>query len=138
LEEAKLPGRNSMKPVWIKYCGLIWMTKRGYLIALAVGGFFAIACFAIVAAMGRMPPPRSLWEPVVRGQGFGVFFVNNLYRILILLLIAQAIDTFVVLRKFAKKEAEQRAEIEAAAQQTKTGEKPSEAIMEKHTGITEK
>ena len=127
-----------MQPVRIKYYGLIWMTRRGYLISLTVAGLVALACFVIVAAMGRMPPPRSLWEPVVRGPGFGVFVVNNLYRFLILCLIAQAIDTIVVLRKFAKKEAEQRAQSDAALQQAESGQKPSEAIMEKQTGIMEK
>jgi hypothetical protein len=125
-----------MEPVRIKYCGLIWMTRRGYLITLAVAGFVAVACFTVVAAMGRMPPLRSLWEPVVQGPGFGVFIVNNLYRFLLLCLVAQALDTFVVLRKFAKKEAEQKRALETASQQA--GAEPSEAIMEKRTGIVDK
>jgi hypothetical protein len=124
-----------MQPRRIKYFGLVWMTRRGYLISLAVAGFVAVACIAVAAAMGTMPPLRSLWEPVLQGPGFRVFFVNNLYRLLLLCLVAQALDTFVVLRKFAKKEAEQKRAIEAAHQET---EKPSEAIMEKKTGIVDK
>ncbi len=98
-----------MKPVRIKYWGLIPMTRRGYLIALALAGGFAIAAIAICGIMGRLPPLRSLWREIP-GRAPNVWeywFYNNLYRILIMCLIAQVLDTFVVLRRFARKEAEQ-------------------------------
>src|SRR5262249_15431995 len=101
-------------------------------------GVFAVACLAIAAMLGYMPPLRSLWEPVVQGPGFRVFFINNVYRFIALCLIAQALDTYVVLRKFAKKEAEHRRALETALHQADAAEKPSEAIMEKKTGIVDK
>jgi len=128
-----------MQPVRIKYYGLISMTRRGYLISLAVGGIVAAGCLVFGALMGFMPPLRSLWEPVVeKGPAFYVFCINNLYRFMILCLLLLTLETYVILRKFARKEAEQQNQIGAALQQVNVAEKPSEAIMEKNTGIVDK
>jgi hypothetical protein len=128
-----------MQPVRIKYYGLISMTRRGYLISLAVGGMVAAGCLVFGAVMGHMPPLRSLWEPVVeKGPAFYVFFINNLYRFIILCLLLLALETYIILRKFASKEAEQQNQLGAALHQADAAEKPSEAIMEKKTGIVDK
>jgi hypothetical protein len=128
-----------MQPVRIKYYGLISMTRRGYLISLAVGGIVAAGCLVFGALMGFMPPLRSLWEPVVeKGPAFYVFCINNLYRFMILCLLLLTLETYMILRKFARKEAEQQNQIGAALQQVNVAERPSEAIMKKKTGIVEK
>jgi len=128
-----------MQPVRIKYYGLISMTRRGYLISLAVGGMVAAGCLVFGALMGFMPPLRSLWEPVVeKGPAFYVICINNLYRFMILCLLLLTLETYIILRKFARKEAEQQNQIGAALEPANATEKPSEAIMEKTTGIVEK
>jgi hypothetical protein len=101
-----------MKPVWIKYWGLIPMTRRGYLIALAVAGLIAIAIFAVFGFLGRLPPMRTLWQevPIRTPHAWEYWFFNNLYRIIAICLLAQVIDTVVVLRRFARKQAEQVAQ----------------------------
>jgi len=100
-----------MKPVWIKYWGLIPMTRRGYLIALAVAAIIAMLPFVLFGLMGRLPPLRTLWEevPLRTGAFWEYWLYNNLYRIVAVCLVAQALDTFVILRRFAKREAEQKA-----------------------------
>ena len=50
---------TAMKPVWIKYYGIIPMTKRGYLIALAAAGGFALLAVLAAAAFGFLPPLRA-------------------------------------------------------------------------------
>jgi hypothetical protein len=99
-----------MKPVWIKYYGVIPMTRRGYLIALAVAGGIALLFFLLAAVAGFMPPFDTMWSGRhhVPGPGVGALFYNYLYWILIFCLVAQGIDTFCTLRTFARKEAEQR------------------------------
>jgi hypothetical protein len=96
-------------PLWIKYWGLIPMTRRGYLITLAVAAGLAVAVFVILEMMGRLPAFRTLWTEVpVRAPAFWEYWLyNNLYRILLICLVAQIIDTYLVLRRFAKKHAEQ-------------------------------
>jgi len=111
-----------VKPVWIKYWGLIPMTRRGYLIALAVTAAVAVLTFLVLGFMGLLPPLRTLWQEVpVRTRTFWQYwFYNNLYRIVALGLLGEAVDTFVVLRRFAKKQAEQRACESPAAMPEKT------------------
>ncbi len=101
-----------MSPTRIKYWGLIPMSRRGYLLALGTAALFAAAIFLIFALMGKLPPLRTLWEEVpVRTPTFWQYwFFNNVYRIVVICLIAQAIDTFLVLRRFARKEAEEQAQ----------------------------
>ena len=103
-----------MKPVWIKYYGLIPMTKRGYLITLAIAGGFAFFAVLLAAALGGLPPLDTMWSRQHHrpGSGVDVFFYNYLYWILIVCLVAQAIDTWTTLHTFAKKEAEQKAQLE--------------------------
>jgi hypothetical protein len=116
---------SAMKPVWIDYWGLIPMTRRGYLIALAVAAIVAATLLFLLALLGTLPPLRTLWQEVpVPAQPFWQYwFYNNLYRIMVLCLIAQALDTLVVLRRFVKKEAQQRAEEAAAIQSAAQTEK---------------
>jgi hypothetical protein len=49
----------------------------------------------------------------MEGPGFVALFVNYFWFIILVCLVAQTIDTLMVLRKFAQKEAEQRALFDA-------------------------
>ncbi len=106
-------GRDNPRPVWIRYYGLIPMTRKGYLIATAAAGVFVVAVVAFGAAQGFLPPFRWPWDPVPRpGQpGLGAFFYNHLYELLLLGLGAEVIDFTLTLHKFSQKEAEQRARL---------------------------
>ena len=106
-----------MKPVRIKYYGLFWITRRGYLWAT-----FAAFLFAVVAFVGiwvsadwrppfTWPPPfRWPWEPVPPDlPRAGVILAYHHYWTIIgVLLLAGVVGFAVVLRKFARKEAEQK------------------------------
>jgi hypothetical protein len=100
-----------MKPVWIKYYGLIPMTKRGYLIALGVTGGIVFWILLVLALLGTFPPLDTMWSRQNHrpGSDLGVWFHNYWYWFLVVCLIAQAIDTWCTLHAFAKKEAEQKA-----------------------------
>jgi hypothetical protein len=104
-----------MKPVWIKYYGIIPMTRWGYLIALACVGSVAVLFVIAVGAAGLLPPLSTLWQtdPAVNGPGFRPWFWNHMWHIILVCIVAQGIDTFMVLRRFAQKEAEQRAQLGA-------------------------
>jgi hypothetical protein len=104
-----------MKPVWIKYYGVIPMTKWGYLVALGVAAFVAVVFLIVVGAAGYLPPISTIWQsdPKVKGPGLGPWLYNHLYHITLFCILAQGIDTYMVLRRFAQKEAEQRAHLSA-------------------------
>jgi hypothetical protein len=99
---------TAMKPIWIKYWGLIPMTRRGYLIATALAVMAVVVTFVVLGSMGKLPPFRSLWEEVpIRTPVFLEYWLhNNLYRLVAVLLAAHVVDTLLVLRRFSKKEAE--------------------------------
>ena len=110
-----------MKPVWIKYWGLIPMTRRGYLVTLTMAAAVAAILVTYWALTRPFPPLRTLWEPdlVMAQFSWRGWLYNYFWWILIIALFAQVIDTMLVLRKFAQKEAEERAaDTSAAATQT--------------------
>ena len=113
--------KTRMKPVWIKYWGLIPMTRRGYLVTLTVAVAVAAIIVAYCALAGFLPPLRTLWEPdpAAARLGWRGWFYNYMWWMVIVALVAQVIDTILVLRKFTQKEAEQRA-AEVAATQAST------------------
>ena len=100
-----------MQPIRINYWGMTPITKRGYLIALAFEVTLGALCVAVVLYLG-WPPLSTLWrQPPTPPRPVPWFwFYCSFYRILLLCLIAQCLDTFVVLRAFARKEAELRAQ----------------------------
>src|SRR5438445_760606 len=104
-----------MEPVRIRYWG-VSLTRRGYLISLAVAAALVVAVFILGALMGGLPPLHSLWQsmPIKAQTPAGhwfLLFYNNLYRIVVVCLLVFAVDTFVTLRRFASKEAEQNAQV---------------------------
>ena len=100
-----------MKPVWIKYWGVIPMTRRGYVVTLTMAAVLALIVLVACALAGRLPPLSTLWEPdpARANQGIVGLLYNYLYWIILACLVAQAFDTMLVLRRFSQKEAEQRA-----------------------------
>ena len=110
---------HTMKPVWIKYWGVIPMTRRGYLVTLTVGLVVAGIIVAYGAFSGLLPPLRTLWEPDpgIARFGWRGWLYNYFWWLIIVLLLVHAVDMVFVLRKFAQKEAEERA-AEAAATPT--------------------
>jgi hypothetical protein len=99
-----------MEPVWIKYYGLVWMTKAGYLIGTSIALSFAAVAFLMAYPTDLVPPfhwPGTPPPPNLTGRGG--WFYNHFYDLLALALVAEAIDVVVTLRCFARKEAERRA-----------------------------
>ncbi len=117
-----------MEPVRIKYYGLLWMTKRAYLIATALGalflvlacGFFFWVCWTTI---GSLPPWHWLWEPPPRpALNFGGWVFNYFYWIILVGVFLETIDIVVVLRRFAQKEAERlRTQARSAGEGTLAG-----------------
>jgi hypothetical protein len=105
-----------MKPVWIRYYGLIPMTRRGYLIAVAVMAFLALGFVGYLAVAGHLPPVRTLWQrdPNIDKLGPGAWLTNRLWLFLVVLLLAAVLETYFVLRRFDEKEAALRAKEETA------------------------
>lgn len=106
-----------MELVRIKYYGLFWITKRAYLIATALGVLFLVAACGFFlwlswAGLGSLPPWRWPWEPPTRpALNFGGWVFNYFYWIILVGVFLEMIDILVVLRRFAHKEAEQRAKL---------------------------
>jgi hypothetical protein len=103
-----------MKPVWIKYYGMIPMTKRGYLMALAVAGGIVFPLLVVGILLGVLPPVSTLWHPDegMAQRGFPGLLYKYFYWLILVCLVAQALDTTLTLRAFARKEAEQGALLE--------------------------
>ena len=105
------------------------MTRRGYLVTLTMAAAVAAILVTYWALTRPFPPLRTLWEPdpVMAQFGWRGWLYNYFWWILIIALFAQVIDTMLVLRKFAQKEAEERAaDTSAAAIQTRPAA-PSES-----------
>ena len=104
--------------VWIRYYGLIPMTRRGYLITLTTACGVAVVVLGAAALLGRMPPLETMWFPDARVAHGGIvaFCYNYGYLIISACLVAQAIDTYCTLRLFAKRETEELARLAALPQ----------------------
>src|SRR5262249_14395589 len=96
-----------------KYYGLIWMTKRGYLLTTFFAAMFVLALGLIVGLLGLLPPLPGSGQPPPPGlaPGFTTWFYNNFWWVILALLVLEAIDILTVLHKFRRKEAEQQARL---------------------------
>ena len=111
-----------MSQIRIKYYGILPITKRGYILATAVGGVVALGVIVVCMLIGRMPPISTLWQPLQPPPGrerllFQLY--DHLYHIILICVVLQIIDVFVVLRRFQRLEAAQRASL-VAGQPTDT------------------
>lgn len=97
-----------MQPVRIKYYGLIWMTKRTYLIATAIAAAVVLVLFLVIITLGGIPELKPPWDPALNGRGL----LPRIYNAWTFgaLIVLELVDVAVMLRKFAQKEAELREE----------------------------
>jgi hypothetical protein len=104
-----------VKPVWIKYYGIIPMTRWGYLIALLAAGAIVSLLVLMAAVAGLLPPLDTMWSRRhhLPSSHAGAWLYNYCYWLILACLVAQGIDTLITLRTFTKKEAEQRAQFDA-------------------------
>src|SRR5438094_4144479 len=94
-----------MQKVRVKVYGLISLTKRTYLVMQGVGLGLVVFLFTLGLCLPRPKPGRgellpSLAVVVVR-------LLDGLPWLALLFLLAGAVETWIVLKKFARKEAEQ-------------------------------
>jgi formate hydrogenlyase subunit 3/multisubunit Na+/H+ antiporter MnhD subunit len=102
-----------LKPVWIRYYGLIPMTRRGYLRTLAALSALLVVFLLGSAALGGLPPLDTMWSAQHRLPGSAITAVlyNYFYWFTGAALAAQAVDTWCTMRAFARAEAEQWAKL---------------------------
>ena len=99
-----------MKPVKIRYFGILPMTKKLYL-NLVLWGWVGVTLLLIIVSFAfprRLPPFRLPWEPmppVVNSPQ--EFLYWHLYDLYFICLIAQIIDAAIMMRKFRSKEEEE-------------------------------
>jgi hypothetical protein len=102
-----------MKPVKIRYWGILPLTRRGFYIYLIVG--WSLAILVVIAAMiyagDAFPRFRLPWESLPLGVKFTVwnYLAYNIWSVFILCVIGQLFDIVIMLRKYRQKEEEQQA-----------------------------
>jgi hypothetical protein len=97
-----------MEPVRIKLYGLFAVTRRGYLIQLALAGVLlcVLGSFQFILPPMPTPPEGMEYRP---GAGLVVGMVNHSLWIALLLAALFGLEAFVVLRRFRREEAARRA-----------------------------
>jgi hypothetical protein len=111
------------KTIRIKYYGLIWVSKRGYLVSSVITlSILGIGLLAGYAA-GILPPLSTLWgEPWPPAKLTPwPWLYQYLYWFILVGLIAEVVITMRMLRRFVALEAEQQ------ARQAKQAPQPEEA-----------
>lgn len=98
-----------MGPVRLKYYGLIWMTRRTYLILQAV----ALLLCLVLMAVGFLTALVLSQMPATGTDTLIARFVASLFWIGLAALLAESLETYLMLRKFARAEAEQQAKLAA-------------------------
>jgi hypothetical protein len=96
-----------MQKVRVKVYGLFSLTKRTYLV---VQGFYfglVVVAFTLGLCLPRPKPPRG--EQLLPFAVAVDRLLDALPWLALLFLLAGALETWIVLKKFARKEAEQRA-----------------------------
>src|SRR5438309_60143 len=99
-----------MKPVRVKVYGLVPLTRRAYLTIQCVGLAVVVIAFTAGVGLARPRPPRVGELPPVAAAL--VVLLDLLPWLAGLFLLAGLLETWVVLKAFARKEAEQRAAAE--------------------------
>lgn len=103
-----------MASVRVKYYGLLWITRRTYLTLQFIALLICIASMVVgLSVMLRTGVYFPHW-PAMNVED------DRIYQLLLLLfwaglfaLIGESIETIVMLRKFARAEAEQKAKLES-------------------------
>lgn len=98
-----------MEPVRVKYYGLFWMRRPTYLVLQTIALILCVGMVVVgllgVLSSGSVVPhlPAKGQEEEIIGQALVVLFWVGL-----LTLAAEGTETYVMLRKFARAEAEQQ------------------------------
>ena len=96
-----------MPPIRVKVYGLLPLTKRAYLVVQGIGLAVVVAAIVVGVCLPRpVPPPGEELPPFVATQ---VALLDFLPWLAVLFLIAGMVETCLVLGRFARKEAAQRA-----------------------------
>jgi hypothetical protein len=94
-----------MPPVRIKYCGLFWLTRRGYLLLVALTSAVLVgACVVVRLQLGFGPFTQPPWDPALRRYHF-LAWTWNWWTLALLLLVP--VEVLLTLRRFARRQAEQ-------------------------------
>jgi hypothetical protein len=102
-----LPDRP---PTRVRLYGLFWMTKRTYLTIQAVG---LVVLLGLLVAGGVAMVTSGRWLPDL-GEGLSLSaFLIAFFWLSLLTLFLEAVETTVVLKKFAREEALDRAKYSA-------------------------
>src|SRR5882724_7638261 len=100
-----------MAPVRIKYWGLFWLSRQGYLLFNGLGWAGVIMLIVAAYSIQAVPPFRWPWEPLlIEPGGMRPFVINHFYDFVGLGMLAQLVDACVFYRCIATKEAAQRAQ----------------------------
>jgi hypothetical protein len=99
-----------MRPVRVKYLGLLWITRRTFLALQFIVLLICIAMMVVgMSVMLRTEryyphlPDTSVQDDLIYQGLLALFWLG------VLILVAEGIETIVVLRKFSRAAAEQRA-----------------------------
>jgi hypothetical protein len=95
-----------VEPVRVKVYGLIPMTRRGYLTQLAVAALLIVVVLALrwLVWPAKRPDPANVHEPRLR---YVIAFFDNVHWIVAVVAVLLVLEAWLVLRRFARKEAEQ-------------------------------
>jgi hypothetical protein len=101
-----------MKPIKIRYYGVLPLTRSQYLLATFWLSTFLLGFMLTLALLAaeRFPPFHWPWEPLdpYALPGWRGVFLHHFYSIMALFLLFEVIDIMVTLRKFRVKEREMR------------------------------
>jgi hypothetical protein len=103
-----------MERVRIKYYGLFWMTRPTYVVLQSIALFLCVA-LVVVGLLGVIWARNVLQHLPAPGDDADLLrqALVLLFWIGLLVLLAEGIETYVVLRKFARAEAEQQSKLAA-------------------------
>src|SRR5437867_2289667 len=111
-----------MKPIKIKYWGILWLSKRGYLLLNGIGWLASLGLCVVCVFAGVLPPFSTLWR---QDPAWGL--ANYFWWLFLVCLACQLIDAGVAWLKFAKEEDAQRLrEEESAWQEDEEAIEPAE------------
>lgn len=100
--------KSPEEAVTIRYYGMVDLTRKGYLRALAWVGGVVLAGLIAGVLLGVLPPVSTLWRPGPPRPGPLGWFLHRFWAIILFFGLAQVVETLFTLRVFRRKEAERR------------------------------
>jgi hypothetical protein len=102
------PAGDKQGPIRVRLYGLFWVTRRGYVVQLVLGGFLLCVLFVLWLFLPPLPRPAQ-------GPEDGTLLVlvrallENLHWIVLALTLFYILEATVVLRHFARARAKRKA-----------------------------